>query len=398
MDMKNASFGTKAIHGGETLLDPHGALATPIYQNATYRFDTCEQGGRRFAGEETGGIYTRLGNPTTNVAESRMAVLENTEAALGFASGMGAISSVTWTICKAGSHILADSTLYGCTFAMLLHGLKRYGVDISFVDFADLEAYQAALREETAMVYFETPANPNMKIIDIRQVSDIAHAFNPEIKVVCDNTFATPYLQRPVELGCDVSLHSATKYLNGHGDVLAGFACGTLELMTQVRFTGLKDLTGAVQSPHDSYLVLRGLKTLELRMDRHCENAEKLAQYLRSKPQVEKVYFPGLEDHPGHEIAKKQMSRFGGMLAFEVKGGKQGGIDLLNNMELCVRAVSLGTPETLVEHPASMTHSPYTPEELVEAGISQGLIRVSAGLECIADIIADFEQSFAKMK
>lgn len=394
---KKMKFGTKAIHGGLRLEDPYQALTTPIYQSATYHFENCEQGGKRFAGEEQGYIYTRLGNPTTNVLESRIALLEGAEACAAFASGMGAISSVFWTICRAGDHIIADTTLYGCTFALLSHGMTRYGIKVTFADLSEEGALEDALREETAMVYFETPANPNMKIVDVKKTADTAHKYNPDIKVVCDNTFASPYLQNPALLGCDVVVHSATKYLNGHGDVIAGFACGTQEMIANVKIFGLKDMTGAVQSPHESFLLLRGLKTLELRMERHCDNAEKLAAYLQTKPQIEKLHFPGLESHPGHEIAKRQMLRFGGMLAFEMAGGKQASIDLLNSMSLCTRAVSLGDAETLVEHPASMTHSTYTAEELAASNIPEGLVRVSAGLENIEDILEDFEQSFAKL-
>lgn len=392
---KKLGFASKAIHGGITLEDPHGALSTPIYQTATFTFENCEQGRKRFAKEEEGFIYSRTSNPTTSVLESRVAELENAEACCAFASGMGAISSVMWTICKAGDHIVADKTLYGCTFAMLEHGATRYGIDVTFTDFTDISAFKAALRPSTVMVYAETPANPNMKVIDLQEVSSAAHAHNPEIKVVCDNTFATPYIQSPIDLGCDVAVHSATKYLNGHGDVIAGFACGTGEFIEEVRSFGLKDMTGATQSPHDSFLILRGLKTLEIRMERHCDNAEKLAEYLVNNPKVEKVYFPGLESHPNYEVVKKQMKRFGGMLAFEVKGGLAAGEKLLNNLKMCALAVSLGDAETLVEHPASMTHATYTPEERAASGIPEGLIRVSAGLENAEDIIADFEQSFA---
>jgi methionine-gamma-lyase len=248
-----------------------------------------------------------------------------------------------------------------------------------------------ALRGETSVVYFETPCNPNLEVIDIKAVSDITHAYNPSIKVVCDNTFATPALQLPLELGCDVVVHSATKYLNGHGDVIAGFACGTTEFMTTVRLFGLKDMTGAVLGPFEAFLILRGLKTLDVRMERHCANALKLVEYLKEHPKVEKLYFPGLESHFNHEVAKKQMSKFGAMLAFEVTG------KLLDNLLLCTLAVSLGDAETLVEHPASMTHSTYDAESLKMAGIPEGLVRVSVGLENAEDIIADFEQSFARL-
>jgi len=394
MSKGNMGFITKTIHGGIRIDDPHNALATPIYQTSTYIFDTAEQGARRFALEEEGFIYSRFGNPTTAVLESRVAALENAEAAVSFSSGMAAITTVIYSICKAGDHILADKTLYACTFTYLVHGLTNFGIEVSIVDFANLEEVKASLKENTSLVYFETPANPTMKIIDIQAISDITHNFNKDIKVMIDNTFATPYLQRPLDLGCDVSVHSATKYLNGHGDVIAGIACGTEEFMAHVRFFGLKDMTGAAQSAMDSFLVLRGLKTLTLRVDRHCEIATKLVEYLQTKPQVEKIYYPGLETHPNHEIAKKQMAQFGGLIGFELKGGLESGKTFLNNLGLCKLTVSLGDAETLIQHPASMTHAIYTPAERRAAGISEGLIRLSAGLEDIEDIIEDLERGF----
>ncbi|MDR1193159.1 MAG: methionine gamma-lyase [Peptococcaceae bacterium] len=397
--MKTAAtgFGTQAIHGGERHQNPCGALNVPIYQNATFVFDNCHQGGKRFAGEEKGYIYSRLGNPSVAALEERVALLEQTEAAVAFSSGMGAITAVIWSIAAAGAHIVADITLYGCTFAFLEHGITRYGVEVTFVDLSDPANLQRALRENTALVYMETPANPNLKVIDIPAIAATAHKYNPKIMIVCDNTFATPYLQRPAPLGCDVVVHSATKYLNGHGDVIAGLACGKAEFMQTVRFFGLKDMTGAVLGPFEAFLILRGIKTLEVRMERHCDNAEKIVEYLLRQPKVERVYYPGLAEHPNHAAAQKQMRRFGGMLAFEVKGGRAAGEKLLDNLSLCVLAVSLGDAETLVEHPASMTHSTYTPEELEASCVPAGLVRLSAGLENPEDIIADLEQGFAKI-
>lgn len=394
MECSNMGLGTKAIHAGVEGKNPFGALTAPIYQTSTFVFENCEQGGNRFALKEPGHIYTRLGNPTTDLLERKVAALENAEAAVAFSSGMGAISSVLWTACKAGAHVVADGTTYGCTHALLEHGMTRYGVEVDFVDTSDLDALKAALKPNTAVVYIETPANPNLKIADIKAIADLVHGYNPSIKLIADNTFATPMLTRPLELGCDVVVHSATKYLNGHGDVIAGLAVGSAEFMTQVRLFGLKDMTGAVLGPQEAFLILRGLKTLEIRVLRHCENAKKIAAYLVANPKVEKVYYPGLESHPGHEIAASQMADFGGMVAFEVAGGKAAGIRLCDNLKMCTLAVSLGDAETLIEHPASMTHSPYTAEELKEFGISEGLIRLSAGLENAEDIIADLEQAF----
>lgn len=392
---KDMGLSTKAIHAGVEGKNPYGALTAPIYQTSTFVFDNCDQGGNRFALKEEGHIYSRLGNPTTDLLERKIAALECGEAAVAFSSGMGAISSVIWTVCAAGKHIIADKTLYGCTHALLEHGVTRYGVEVDFIDTSDTEEVKRHLKENTVMIYMETPANPNLKIVDLAAVSALAHAYNPEICVVADNTFATPVLQNPLTLGCDVVVHSATKYLNGHGDVIAGFAVGKAELMKNVRLFGLKDMTGAVLGPQEAFLVLRGLKTLEIRMERHCQNARKVAEYLVSNPKVEKVYFPGLEEHPNHKVAASQMRDFGAMISFEVKGGLEAGKALCDNLDMIALAVSLGDTETLIQHPASMTHSPYTPEERAASGIPEGLIRLSVGIENVEDIIADLEQGFA---
>ena len=387
-------FGTRAVHAGNVRDTQYGSLTMPIYQTSTFYFDSCEQGGRRFAGEEGGYIYTRLGNPTTTVLENKIAALEGGEACAAASSGMGAISSCLWSIAGAGKHIIADETLYGCTFALLSHGMTQYGVEVTFTDLSKLENLTANLRENTVAVYLETPANPNLKITDIELLAKTAHEYNPEILVVCDNTFASPALQNPLKLGADVVVHSATKYLNGHGDVIAGFVVGSAEFITKVKMFGLKDMTGATLGPFESWLILRGLKSLEVRVERHTASAKKIAEYLYNNDKVEHVNYPGLPTHPGHEIAKRQMKDFGGMISFEIKGGKEAGMKFCNALKLCTIAVSLGDAETLIEHPASMTHSTYGPEDLKAAGISAGLIRLSVGLENADDIIADMQQAF----
>ncbi|SFQ13367.1 methionine-gamma-lyase [Lachnospiraceae bacterium XBB1006] len=397
MEENMKGFATRAIHAGKTRSHEYQSLGMPIYQTSTFYFDGCEQGGKLFAGEEAGFIYTRLGNPTTNFLEEKIAALEGAEAAAAAASGMGAISACLWTIAAAGKHIVADKTLYGCTFALLNHGLTRYGVEVTFVDTSNLDEVKAALKENTCCVYLETPANPTLKIVDIEAIAKLVHGYNKEIKVVCDNTFATPYNQRPLELGADVVVHSATKYLNGHGDVIAGFVVGDADFIMNVKMFGIKDMTGSVLGPQESFLILRGLKTLQIRMERHCYNAAKLAEFLKSCDKVEAVYYPGLEEHPGHEIAKKQMKEFGGMISMIVKGGKAAGMKFCNSLQLATVAVSLGDAETLVEHPASMTHSTYTADELKVAGIDEGLVRISVGLEDIDDIIADFKYGFEQI-
>ena len=395
MEMKKLGLGTTAIHAG-TLKNLYGTLAMPIYQTSTFIFDSAEQGGRRFALEEAGYIYTRLGNPTTTVLENKIAALEEGEAGIAMSSGMGAISSTLWTVLKAGDHVVTDKTLYGCTFALMNHGLTRFGVEVTFVDTSNLDEVKNAMKKNTRVVYLETPANPNLKIVDLEALSKIAHT-NPNTLVIVDNTFATPYMQKPLKLGADIVVHSVTKYINGHGDVIAGLVVTNKELADQIRFVGLKDMTGAVLGPQDAYYIIRGMKTFEIRMERHCKNAKKVVEFLNKHPKIERVYYPGLETHPGHEIAKKQMKDFGAMISFELKGGFEAGKTLLNNLKLCSLAVSLGDTETLIQHPASMTHSPYTKEEREAAGITDGLVRLSVGLENVEDIIADLEQGLEKI-
>ncbi|PID90983.1 MAG: methionine gamma-lyase [Bacteroidetes bacterium] len=393
--MKGKGFSTRAIHAGH-LPNQFGALATPIYQSSTFVFDSAEQGGRRFALEEDGYIYTRLGNPNSTEVEEKLADLEGAEACMSTASGIGAITSALWTSVSAGDHIVAAKTLYGCTFAFLNHGLSRFGVEVDFVDTRDPQNVKAALKPNTKVVYLETPANPNMYISDIKAISKIAHEHNADIQVYVDNTYCTPYIQHPLQLGADVVVHSATKYINGHGDVIAGFVLGKKEFIDQVRFVGVKDMTGATLGPFEAYLIGRGMKTLSIRMEKHCANAQKIAEFLESHPKVEKVMYPGLKSFPQHELAMSQMCLPGAMIAFELKGGIEAGKSLINGCRLCTPAVSLGDAETLIQHPASMTHSPYTPEERAASDIAEGLVRLSVGLEDAEDLIADLKQALDK--
>lgn len=390
-NLKSMGFATRAIHGGH-VKDQFGALATPIHQTATFVFDSAEQGGKRFALEEGGYIYSRLGNPTNTQLEEKLALLEGAEAAISTASGIGAVASAFWTVLKAGDHVVAAKTLYGCTYAYLNHGISRYGVEVTFVDTTNLEEVRQAMRENTKVVYLETPANPNLEVADIEAISKIAHQ-NKNCIVMVDNTFCTPYIQRPLEFGADVVIHSGTKFLNGHGDVISGFVVGSSEFIKNVRLFGVKDMTGASLSPFDAFLIIRGMKTLEIRMEKHCENAMKVAKFLEGHSAVEKIYYPGLESFPQYELAKKQMSLPGAVIAFEVKGGIEEGKKVINSTELCTIAVSLGDAETLIQHPASMTHSPYTKEEREMAGISDGLIRIAVGLENVEDIINDLDKA-----
>lgn len=383
---------TLAIHGASHEKNPFGALASPIYQTSTFVFDSAEQGGARFALEEPGYIYSRLGNPTCTKVEEKVALLEGAEAAISCASGIGAITSAVWVLVEQGDHIVAHKTLYGCTFAYFTHGLSRYGVTVDFVDMTKPEEVAKAMRPNTKIVYFESPSNPNMEMIDIEAIAEIAHR-QEGVTVMMDNTYCTPYLCRPLEHGADVIVHSATKYLNGHGDVIAGFVVGSAEYITQVRLVGVKDLTGASLSPFDAYLIERGLKTLAIRMEKHCANAMEVAKFLEKHPRVKSISYPGLDSFPYRDLAKKYMKLPGGMICFELEGGLEAGKKLINNCKLCTVAVSLGDAESLIQHPASMTHSPYTPEERAMAGISDGMIRLSVGLECPEDIIEDLRQA-----
>lgn len=389
-------FSTTAIHHGYRAEEHHGALVPPIYLTSTFTFPTAEYGGQCFAGEAPGHFYSRISNPTLQLLEQRVTALESGAGAVAFSSGMGAITATLWTLLRPGQEILVDKTLYGCTFAFLHHGIGAFGVKVRHVDMSDLAALAAAFSDATRMVYFETPANPNMCMVDIAAV--VALTKPRGVLVVVDNTYCTPYLQKPLDLGADVVVHSATKYFSGHGDVTAGVAvAASAEIAQQIRLQGLKDMTGAVLSPQDAFLLLRGLKTLALRMDRHCSNAMALARALAAHPRVERVYFPGLETDPYHALAKRQMRQFGGMLAFELRGGVAAGKRFMNALQLIARAVSLGDAESLAQHPASMTHSCYTPEERKLHGITEGLVRISAGLEDEQDLLADVQQALDRL-
>ncbi|MBS0200633.1 MAG: methionine gamma-lyase [Proteobacteria bacterium] len=387
-----SGFSTTAIHHGYDPRDHHGALVPPVYQSATFTFASAAEGGRCFAGEENGYIYTRISNPTLALLESRMAALEGGAAAIAFGSGMGAITATLWTLLRPGDEIVVDKTVYGCTFAFLHHGLGQFGVRVTHVDLTDPVAVERALAGKPKVVYFESPANPNMRLVDIAAVTAAAHRVGA--RVVVDNTYCSPYLQQPLALGADVVVHSATKYISGHGDVTAGIAVAAdMEVAERIRLQGLKDMTGAVLSPQDAALLMRGLKTLALRMDRHCANAMAVARVLQAHPVVAEVHYPGLESDPQHALAKRQMRQPGGMIAFELRGGIDAGMRFIDALRMVACAVSLGDAESLAQHPASMTHSTYTPGERQAAGISDGLIRLSAGLEDTADLVADIEQA-----
>lgn len=399
-DPEAMGFSTNQIHAAKP--EPFGPapLQSPIYQTSTFIFENTRQGAARFALEEPGYIYTRLNNPTSDEVAARIACLEGGEAGLLTASGMGAILSVFWQYLKAGDHILADWSLYGCTHAFLTQGVTNFGVEVTRVDFNDADAVRAAIRPNTRIAYCETATNPDLKIVDIAALCRTVKAANPDTLVVVDNTFTSPYLVQPIRLGADIVVHSVTKYLNGHGDVIAGAIVSTAERIRDITFFGLKFMTGACIGPFDAYLVGRGLKTLDIRMDRHCENAMKVARFLEGHPAVRRVYYPGLESHPQHELAGREFLHggFGGMISLVLHCGRERTSEMVNSLKLCTLAVSLGDATTLIEHPASMTHNSYTIEELESIGIPESLLRLSVGLEDADDIIADLKRELDRIE
>jgi methionine-gamma-lyase len=387
---RHQGFATRAIHIGYEPAEENGALTPPIYMTSTFAFETAEEGTAKFAGELPGYVYGRSKNPTQSILEERIASLEGAEAGVVFGSGMGAITSPIWRLAQAGDEIVIDATLYGCTFAYFTQGISRFGVDVRPVDMTCLDELEAALSPRTKFVFFETPANPNLRVIDIERVCEMAHKVDALVMV--DNTFCSPVLQRPLEFGADLVVHSATKFLGGHGDLVAGALAGSKTLIDEAR-QGMRLLTGATLSPMAAFLILRGLKTLELRVQRHCESALAIANLLESHPGVSWVAYPGLDSYPYRELAARQMSGFGGLIALELYGGIDSGRAFMNRLNLVTRAVSLGDAETLVQHPATMTHATYSAEERAKHGISDNLLRLSVGLETLADLEADILQA-----
>ncbi|MCT7947853.1 methionine gamma-lyase [Shewanella septentrionalis] len=384
---------TQVIHGGHER-EAFGALVTPLYQSATFVFESAQQGGERFAGNEQGYIYTRLGNPTTAELERKMAILEGAEAAAATASGMGAVSAALLANLQMGDHLVASNAVYGCTYALMTTQFARFGIEVSLVDFSSVAEIEAAIQSNTKVIFCETPVNPHLQVFDLAAIATIAKRH--QLVSIVDNTFMTPLLQRPLDFGIDLVIHSATKYLNGHGDVIAGIVCGSEEQLHKVKYEILKDI-GAVISPHDAWLILRGLKTLDVRLQRHCDSAQRVAEFLAEHPSINRVYYPGLASHPGHKLIGQQMKRAGGVIAFELAANLEEAMAFVGHLSLFSIAVSLGDAESLIQHPASMTHSPYTPEARAAAGIGDNLLRISIGLEDCDDIIADLNQALARL-
>ncbi|PID03943.1 methionine gamma-lyase [Sporosarcina sp. P2] len=383
---------TAVIHEGYDSKDHQGSLSVPLYQTSTYVFDSAEQGERRFVGEEAGNIYSRLGNPTVAVLEERIAKMEEGAAGLAFASGMAAVSAVLVHLTKANDHVICSRGIYGCTFGFLKILEEKYNITHDLISMKTEQEIEKAVKPETTCIYIESPINPTMELVDLEAVVNVAKRHN--LKVVVDNTFCSPYIQTPLTFGVDYVLHSATKYINGHGDVIAGLLVGKdADEMAKLRGTVLKDFGGII-SPFDAWLLLRGIKTLPIRMERHSANAEIIFEYLQKHPKVEEVFYPFDDQHPQYEIAKKQMKMGGGLISFTIKGGKEEAQKLLNHLSLVKLAVSLGDAETLMQHPATMTHSAVPKEDREKMGVSDTLLRLSVGLEHMEDIMADLDQAF----
>lgn len=370
---------------------PADAVNVPVFMTASFGFGSAEAAASTFAGEVDRFVYSRVANPTQAELEQRLALLENAQSAMACASGMGAIASVLWSFLRAGDRVVAHCRMYGNTFNLLTKGLPDFGIQVDLVDLTAPGALEHALAAPAAMVFFETPSNPLLEIIDIARTAELAHAAGAIC--VVDGTLAPPPLQRPLELGADLVIHSLTKYLSGHGDVLGGMVAGTAEAIKAIRMRGLRFMTGASLSPHSAFLILRGLKTLGLRMERHCKSARTIAEALLGHPKIESVLYPGLPSCAGYNLAGRQMTASGGMIGLELKGGSDAGRKFMNALKLAVRAVSLGDAETLVQHPASMTHASYTGADRQAFGIGDGLVRISIGLEDMQDILKDLTQA-----
>jgi methionine-gamma-lyase len=392
METKNLGFNSKLIHGGG-FKDIYGGVNVPIFQSSTFRFESAEEGARCFNGESSGYIYTRLGNPTINVLENIVADLEKGFGGIGTSSGMGAVNTVYMGLLSKGDHIISSDAVYGPSRVVMEEHYSRFGIESTYVTTSDTGNIKKAIKPNTKVLYLETPANPTIEITDLKACSEIAKENN--LIMVVDNTFSSPYLQRPIEFGADVVIHSLTKFINGHADIVGGIVVASDEAVYKKLRSVMINL-GCNMDPHQAYLVIRGLKTLGIRIEKAQENAMKIAEYLEKHPKVEWVKYPGLSSHPQHELAKKQMDGFGSMISFGLRGGFEAGKTLMNSVKMAILAVSLGGVESLIEHPASMTHSRVSAEDKIKAGITDGLVRYSAGIENIEDLISDLEQALAK--
>ncbi|MCD4682783.1 MAG: aminotransferase class I/II-fold pyridoxal phosphate-dependent enzyme [Bacteroidales bacterium] len=393
MNIKDKGFNSKLVHGGD-FHDNLGSAVTPIYQTSTFSFKSADHGAQCFSGESDGYIYTRLGNPTINDLEKTVAALENGFGGIATSSGMAAVNTVYLGILSSGSHMIGHNALYGPSRAIMESLYPKFNIESDFVDATEIDQVINAIRPNTKLIFLESPANPTIGITDIKAVCKIAHENN--ILVCVDNTFCSPYLQKPLDLGVDIVLHSMTKFINGHADVVAGMIVTKTEEHYKL-LRGVMMNVGCNMDPHQAFLTRRGLKTLAIRIDKAQQSSIKIAEYLEEHPKVEWVRYPGLKSHPQYELAKKQMDGAGAMISFGLNGGYNAGKTMMDNVKLALLAVSLGGIETLIQHPASMTHSKLSKETKEKAGISDGLVRLSIGIEEVEDIIADLEQSLIKV-
>jgi methionine-gamma-lyase len=391
---ENIHKSTKAIHAGQLDRNIFGEVSVPIFQSSTFSFPDAQDGADRFSGDKSGFIYTRMGNPTIKALEDNIAALENGYAGMATSSGMAAINTILLTFLKQDSHVVSTACVYGPTRMVLEKEYTRFGVESTFINSANPDNIKEAIKPNTRLIFIETPSNPTMGVTDIQKAAEIAHQH--DILLAVDNTFASPYLQRPFEFGADIVVHSLTKFINGHSDVVGGMIIAKNEKLYK-KIRSVLNLFGGTMDPHQAWLVLRGVRTLPLRVEKSQENAVKLAKYLSHHPKVTWVNYPGLPDHPQYEIAKKQMDGFGAMLCFGVKNGIEGGITVMNNVKLFTLAVSLGGVESLIEHPASMTHASVPKEEREEAGILDELVRLSVGCEDFNDLRDDLDRALSKI-
>lgn len=393
MKKKNLGINSRMIHAGE-FENPLGSATVPIYQSSTFIFENADHGARCFSGEDDGYIYTRIGNPTIHALETLVADLEGGAEGIATSSGMAAVNTLYMALLSKGDHMISSAAVYGPSRVVMEQHWSRFGVESTYVNTSDVEAIKAAFKPNTRMLYIETPANPTMEITDLKACAALAHEHGALL--VVDNTFSSPYLQRPLELGADAVFHSMTKFLNGHADIVAGMIVAKDKALGK-KLRSMMVTMGCNMDPHQAFMVIRGVKTLGIRIERAQQSAMKIAQFLEAHPKVEWVKYPGLESHPQHQLAKEQMFGFGTMISFGLKGGFEAGKILMNSVELAILAVSLGGVETLIQHPASMTHSKMNPEDRLKAGITEGLVRYSVGIEDIDDLIEDLEQGLVKI-
>lgn len=392
-DPKNYGFNSQLIHySGHH--DEYGSATVPIYQTSTFSFDSAEDGAQCFSGEKDGYIYTRIGNPTIKALERQVAVLEHGYDSVAVSSGMAAVTTIYMALLNAGDHMVSSAAVYGPSRVVMEQHFSRFGVESTYVNTADLSAIKAAIKPNTKLIYVESPANPTMDITDIRACAELAHSIGALL--VVDNTFCSPYLQTPIDMGADVVFHSVTKFINGHADIVGGIIIAK-EKEVYARIRGMMVNMGCNMDPHQAYLVIRGLKTLGIRIDRAQENAIKVAEFLENHPKIEWIKYPGLKSFTQKDLVEKQMRGPGTMISFGLKGGLDAGRKLMNNVHLAILAVSLGGVESLIQHPASMTHSKMSPEARQKSGIYDELVRFSVGIENVEDIIGDLSQALDKI-